>query len=475
MRGRGNRAAAPGLDALVAATPADRNRVVDLVRVLALGVVVLGHWVMQGVWVTDEGTLRRLGLLGLAPWSHPWTWLLQVMPLFFLVGGYVNALSWRHAREAGTSYGSWLAARTARLSRPLLPLLAFWAVAAPGASYVGLGEDWLRVAGKASLVPTWFLAVYVVVVALTPVTLAAWERLGLWSLVLGTALAGAVDVVSLNLDGDAGFVVGGLNLLLVWGTLHQVGYGWRDGALPRASHRLALLLLGLVGALLLVRLGPYGVSMVGVSGYGVDNAAPPRVTLLLVGLAQAGTVLLAEPLLARVVAGRRVWRAVAAVGARMMTVYLWHLTALGLVLAACLWLDGAGLQAEPATREWWLSRPQWFAVLAVATLLLGLAMGRFEPVVPPRGPRTAGALLPVLEVLVTTVVVGVLASEGLVDEDGGAAWGRPLVALAVLFVLGRSAGTVGGGADRLHEGRVEGGGQVVPHAVDEQQLSPDHG
>jgi hypothetical protein len=75
-------------DARVSHIPAERNRVVDLVRVLALCGVVLGHWLKQGWYVDDSGILRRAGLLGIAPWTHPLTWIFQVIPLFFVVGGY---------------------------------------------------------------------------------------------------------------------------------------------------------------------------------------------------------------------------------------------------------------------------------------------------------------------------------------------------------------------------------------------------
>ncbi|WP_110182030.1 acyltransferase family protein [Nocardioides solisilvae] len=448
---------------LEALTPADRNRVVDLVRVGALLVVVLGHWVMQGLWVTDAGVLRRTGMLSTEVWAHPFTWLLQVVPLFFLVGGYVNALSWRRGRERGLPYGEWLAARTARLVRPLLPLLAFWVVAAPGAGHLGLGWDWLRVAGKASWVPTWFLAVYLVVVALTPLTLAWWERSGLRTVLAGVLLAGAVDLVGLVVGGTAGFAVGTLNVLVVWTTLHQLGYAWRDGAVGGQRHRgrAALLVAGaLLAAVLLVRLGPYGVSMVGVTGHGVDNSIPPKVTLLLVGLAQVGAVLLLEPRLARVAARPRVWRVTALVGSRMMTVYLWHLTAFGLLAAASLGLDGAGMSAEPGSAAWWWSRPAWFLLLALTAALLVVLLGRFEPVrtrVAAGAPGTAGvrgAVAPLLEVLVVCVVVAALARGGVVDAEGRAVWEWQAFGLAALLLLGAGPVT---GSRRLRPGRRSDG------------------
>ena len=122
---------------LADSTRDSRNRVVDLLRAAAILVVVLGHWTVAAVYVDDTGTLRRGDLLELATWTHPVTWLVQVMPVFFLVGGYANALSWRSACARGTTYGGWLRARLRRLTIPVLPLMVFWAIVAPLAHALG--------------------------------------------------------------------------------------------------------------------------------------------------------------------------------------------------------------------------------------------------------------------------------------------------------------------------------------------------
>lgn len=73
------------LRALAENTPAERNRVVDLMRVFSILVVIFGHWLMAAVMVED-GELVEGHLLSIATWTHPLTWLLQVMPVFFFVG-----------------------------------------------------------------------------------------------------------------------------------------------------------------------------------------------------------------------------------------------------------------------------------------------------------------------------------------------------------------------------------------------------
>lgn len=397
------------VDLHVRHTPPERNRVVDLVRVLALSGVVLGHWLKQGWYVNDDAILHRSGLLGVAPWTHPLTWIFQVIPLFFVVGGYANAVSWRHARTEGASYGTWLTGRTRRLTRPLMPLLVFWAVATPVAPHVGLGDQWLRIGSLTSLVPLWFLATYLVVVALVPVSMRAWERWGPRTLGFGL-LALPVDALSLQLDSTA---IGGLNLLIVWGTLHQLGYAWLDGTFRRRSRALLLALLGFGGAVALVSFGPYAVSMVGVDGYGVNNTYPPRATIFMLGCALAGLVQLAEPALHRLADRPRVWRATVVVEARMMTIYLWHLTALVILGAASLWLGGVGLSARPNTTEWWVSRPVWIVLLGATTALVVALVGRLEDPLGARRTSARGPALPLLQIGLTVVLLAILAADGL--------------------------------------------------------------
>src|SRR5699024_3125245 len=92
-----------------AATPESRNRVVGLPRAAAITVVVLlGHWTIIAVGAAG-GILPR-GVRDRATWSRPLAWVFQVMPIFFLVGGYSSGLSWRSARRKGIGYAEWLRA-----------------------------------------------------------------------------------------------------------------------------------------------------------------------------------------------------------------------------------------------------------------------------------------------------------------------------------------------------------------------------
>lgn len=98
------------------------------------------------------------------------------MPIFFLEGGYSNGVSWRaqlRKAEAGQTgvYRDWFASRVQRLITPVFPLLLLWAVLAFGMTIAGMDRANVAMATQLALVPVWFLAVYLLVAAITPLSL----------------------------------------------------------------------------------------------------------------------------------------------------------------------------------------------------------------------------------------------------------------------------------------------------------------
>ncbi|MGL5819095.1 MAG: acyltransferase family protein [Phycicoccus sp.] len=416
---------------LVAATPDSRNRVVDLLRALAIGAVVLGHWLVAAVTVRD-GRLDAGAVLDRAAWTHPLTWVVQVMPLFFLVGGYANALSWRSACRRGVDAGAWLQGRLRRLLVPVTPLLAGWLVLAPVLLAADVPPRELRWATQVALVPTWFLAAYVVVCALAPLTLRLWERYGWGSFWTGLALGGLVDLVSI---GTGSLAVGFANYVVVWCTVGVLGYAWADGRLGNTVRRLGLAALGLGGLLLAVGPGPYPVSMVGLDGAAVNNSYPTRVTMALLGMFQAGLLLAAEPHLARWLRRDRPWVATVLVNSRIMTIYLWHLTVMVLVIGGSLLLGGVGLGPEPLSVTWWATRPLWWLLLAALTAIPVFLLGRLERTVPDDA-RAVPLWRPVLATVLACGGLGLMAGRGFVTGSG-VSWWWPLLPLAAAALLHR--------------------------------------
>ncbi|HEX7351365.1 acyltransferase family protein [Brachybacterium sp.] len=415
-----------------AATPESRNRVVDFLRAAAITVVVLGHWTI--IAVDADGGILPHGVLDGAAWTHPLTWVFQVMPIFFLVGGYSNALSWRSARRKDVGYAEWLRTRLRRLGIPLIPLLLAWLVISIVAVLAGAPNATVQIASQMALIPTWFLAAYLMVILVAPPCLVLWERFGWWSIVGGIALAGAVDALSIAAEQP---LLGYPNYLLVWAVFHQVGYAWLDGRLAGSGRRLLLAAIGLVGLLLLVLVGPYPVSMVTSAADEISNSSPTRITMAFLGMLQAGLVLLLEKPLTATLRRPWLWFVTVLVNQRIMTWFLWHLTVMVGVAHLLLALDARALLPEPLSGAWWATRPLWALVLLGLTGVVVLVMGRFET--PRADARPAPPVwMPVVASVLVIASLAVMASVGTVGE-GGVAWVWPLlpgVGMVALRVLG---------------------------------------
>jgi fucose 4-O-acetylase-like acetyltransferase len=349
--------------------PPKRNRYVDFLRALSILAVVVGHWLVAAPYMQD-GAVVGGHLLGILPWTQGLTWLFQVMPLFFCVGGFSNGVSWAAIQRNGGSFSDWFGGRVQRLINPVMPLFLAWSVFALAGTALGVEREVVKLAAQLALIPVWFLAVYLIVSALVPLSHAAWRRWGMasfWALVAGAVV---VDWLAVGHGVPA---VNWLNFLFVWLAIHQLGYAWQEGRfkLPLVWGLASLAILAA-----LVHFGPYPVAMIGVPGSELSNSMPPTLALLALGNAQIGLALAIEPWMRRMLDGARLWTATVLVNGMIMTVYLWHLTAFVLVLVAAWLLGGVGLDVAPGGSDWWQARPLWFA-LYIAVLLPLIAL--FSP------------------------------------------------------------------------------------------------
>jgi hypothetical protein len=122
------RAPAPSrLDDLVDATPASRDRVVDLLRAASICVVVVWHWSLS-VTHWHQGRLTMPNPVGDVPGLWAATWVLQVMPVFFVVGGYADLAGWQAVTRDGGGAARFLRGRLSRLLGPVVPWLGCWLV-----------------------------------------------------------------------------------------------------------------------------------------------------------------------------------------------------------------------------------------------------------------------------------------------------------------------------------------------------------
>ncbi|WP_277210299.1 acyltransferase family protein [Isoptericola croceus] len=365
----------PSIHDLAARTPRSRRRDLDLLRAAAIGAVVVGHWLVMTVQRTSDGHLVGFTALPALAWAHALTWLFQVMPVFFLVGGAASAISWTRHRDRGGPATGWLLERSARLFPPLTAFLLVVAAGAALARQAGAEPDVVAQAVALVTLPLWFLVVYLGVTALTPLTYRLHERYGLAvpaAMVAGVAVG---DVLRLTtgqeLTAAASFALG-------WLAIHQTGYAWHDGTLRlRPRHAVVLVVLGLGALVLLTGPGPYPVSMVSVPGAAVQNPAPPTLALLTLAATQLGVVALVARPAGRWLTRPRPWTVVVAVNTVVLTLYLWHLVA---ALVGALALDALGIlpPSDPSSGAWWLGRLPWLVTLATVLAVLVAVFARIE-------------------------------------------------------------------------------------------------
>lgn len=414
-------------------TPPERNRYVDFLRGLSILAVVLGHWIMAAPYF-EGGKPHMLHLLDVEPWIRWLTWLFQVMPIFFFVGGYSNLTSWEANLRKGHGYAYWLGGRLQRLLKPTLPLLGMWMILTLIGMVFGIPRGFIQVGSRIALVPTWFLSVYILVILFVPLTHAAWKKYGVLSIIVPILFAGLVDYAFFAADLK---LLGWLNYLFVWLSVHQLGYAWRQGLFSSALSTFLLFPLGLCSLLSLVFWGPYPLSLVGVPTEVVSNTLPPKLPLMALGLAQIGLLLSLEGPARRWLNHLTPWTGTVVVNGMIMTIFLWHSTAMMLMIGLGFWLFPGIYEIPPGSGGWWAVRLIWVAVFAGATVPFLLAFSRFERAGASKEKLPVGLGRLYLGCILTCGGLGYLAIKGI---GGGTHWLQDGIALILPFLGAASAG-----------------------------------
>ncbi len=409
-----------GLDALAAATPATRDRYVDLLRAASICAVVVGHWFIGMIHRVDE-LVWTTSAVGLSSGLWVGTWVFQVMPIFFFVGGFSNLSSYRSARRKGASRWGFVRSRGTRLLRPSLVFLGAWVFVQVGLHLADAGRAAGPVLwGETTLLrgmlppaqtlpfgPLWFLGFYLLVVAIAPALIALHERYGIAVPLVMAAAAIVVDGVGFGLGLRA---VRYLNIVPVLLLPHQLGFFYADGRLaPRRRLHLWMVATGLGGLVILTNpwvfeafgearfrwfpgIGHYPKSLLGTDVDPISNAYPPTICFLLGGIWVIGAAMLMRSRVTRWLERAGAWKATIFVNGIVMSLFLWHMTAY-LIAVLALWPLGLGREQD-TTARWWLERPIWVAVPASVLALIVTAVARYERPSPAAGPASVPGPVP---------------------------------------------------------------------------------
>jgi hypothetical protein len=231
----------------------------------------------------------------------------------------------------------------------------------------GVDPDAIRLIGLGISSPLWFLAAYGFAQAYLPGLATFHAQAPWWT--LATLAAGALvcDILRFA-TGIAAF--GLLAVTFVWLFAQQLGFWIADGWF-QARSRATVAGIG-AGAYLLL----FGLVAVGYSGNMLENLYPPTFAIVALAVGQTCLLVLAHPALERLMALQPVRIVVATVGARLMTIYLWHLPVLGLVIGLLLLTP---LQMPTSgSAAWWLTRPLIFIVMVGVLTGISMLFGRLE-------------------------------------------------------------------------------------------------
>lgn len=415
-----------------------RDRAVDVARLAALVVVMFGHCALLLATI-DSGGLRIGNILGELPALAPVTWVVQVMPLFFLAGGAAGAYAWHPDRN---TWGTWLFTRAQRLCRPVFWYLAFWTVALLAARFV-LGAESAAGLGRESVALLWFLGVYLVVLAFVPAFTRLRTRTAFAAVAVGLILAAAgFDAVRFALDAPEG---GLANFVIVWLIPMVIGVAYARG-LIRPFAALGAAAVAFAGQVLLAAVGPYDLSLVVTGTDRMSNVSPPTTLLALHCTWMSLLFVAAAGPIRRWAQRPRVWKVVATGNGGAMTLYLWHIPA---IAVATFGLHAVGLDAYDVHDAGFVGllalRAVVFAVVMTGLFLL-LSPLEHRPLPwwdAPAGATGVRSLIAGALVCVAGVALLLMAKFGLSGVAGFTALAAFLVAITTARLAAALPGPVG--------------------------------
>lgn len=301
------------------------------------------------------------------------TWLLQVLPIFFYVGGYVHLVSWRRARARGDPPAQYVRHQIGRLLAPAGALVLTWAVL--GTTLASLFNiRWIRGAVMLIISPLWFLAVYVVLLALLPLSLWLHRKFDVLVLVWLGGIALVMDLLRFRYGLDW---VGWINMAAVWGLAHQAGFFYHRVVDAPRRWDYALLWTGLFALAGLVFSGLYPGSMVGVPGDRLSNMAPPTFVIVALLTFQIGFAEVTRPLLERRLGRPRWQRFTGLLSKYALPLFLFHTTGMAIAKAVVYFVfDGRITDDRAPDLVWWLERPIAILGPLLCTIPFLLLFGR---------------------------------------------------------------------------------------------------
>ena len=360
---------------------------IDFVRGASLVVVVVWHWAFTILRWEADGP-HATNPIGFTKGLWIITWVAQVMPLFFFVGGWSNYAAYEKAQAEGVSKRTFVTERLKDLLAPAFFLIAVWWGVLIGISAL-VELSWLRTSIILILSPLWFAFSYAFVVVFFPMFLALHKR---YSYLVPVWLAGLAALIDIARFTHKVPYVGWLNMIVVWGLAHQLGFFYNT--LKTAPRRVyyAMSWSGLFFLLALVWSGIYPGSMVGVPGDKFSNMAPPSLAIVALVILQVGLLLTKREWIEARLETPRWSKFVKLMRTYAMPLYLLHTSGLAIFLVGGYFLNQRAPLSTEISWRWWAWRPLAVTLPLITTLPLLWAVAKLVRVSKKTAAVAAGAV-----------------------------------------------------------------------------------
>lgn len=389
-------------------TPENRERVVDFLRAFSIICVVTGHWLIASVVKDSDGNV--VGSNALSDLRFGWllTWIFQVMPIFFFVGGYANYVGIRSFKRKNLGYAAYLTSRVRRMVKPVMAVLFVWVPVNFILDWRNVGsEDFSQLLSKIVTQPLWFIAVFITVTALSWPMYTLHQKYGPKFLLISAASPFLVDWMRFGFDNDS---IGYLNIF-IWIWIHQLGFAYADGTLlanaDTETSRVSTQMWKKFGGLFMAIVGgiglffcsgikkfgdvdvihnfakfchiddlPYPASMVGLPGEKISNMNPPTIAIMFLAITQIGLVIIFRDRLQKMLQNHKMWTITVAVNSMILTIFCWHQSALTIVTLARF---GLGINdVQVGTAHWWATRPLLLGAYALVLACIVPIFWKYE-------------------------------------------------------------------------------------------------
>ena len=431
--------------------PAGRDLTLDLARVGCVLVVVVVHVLFTEVGTNEAGQLVFQRSVEAQPWFAPASWVANIMPLFFVVGGFAARVGWASTLRRGGTADDFARVRLARLARPAVPVMMLFAIGLGVVAFLDLDPDLVDGVAVGVGSPLWFLAAYCLIQAVAPAMIRLHERSPGMTLVILLLAGLAVDIIRLVVGirmlgltwiSPDGYGVGhelfGLpNVLFVWLFAQQLGFVLHDGWFARRTpwQLIGIMAAGYGALWALAYFGAYSWNM-------LANQWPPTTPLAVLAVVQAAGFTLIKPLLAAIMRTKAAQAILFLFGSRLMTIYLWHFPVIMILIGIQLLLPFP--MPSPGGAVWWWTRVPFTLLVLAGVVAISPLLVRFERLPPAGAPRFPGRAATVMGVALFVLPFLAISAYGL---D---------LPLAIAAVVGSVAALWVAGSRRRQNGQISG-------------------